>query len=224
MPLDKKEYVLPTIVSDSIGSGVRVGGSGQSDLLIGGVIDGVEALQECVTVDEIKTLTTGGTKIANNQVDTASGATDLCVKRAGPQLGVWGKSVRTTIRSEDQILQLCELGRSDAKKTSGGVGDGTSGRLVPVESVGGKQDQGCPSVNNTCRRSKDGRWTVVDGLVDPPVGASRVGVGDGRKIDLTRIFGTISSTPSNLPISRRGWGKWLEEDTNLVSGDGAKVV
>ena len=91
----RQDHVLPTIVSDeSIGSGVRVRGSGQSDLLIGGVIDGIEALQECTTVDEIKTSTTGATNIANNQVNTANSATDLCVKRAGPYLGVWSESVR----------------------------------------------------------------------------------------------------------------------------------
>ena len=85
---------MPTIVSDSIGSGVRERGSGQSDLIIGGVKDGIEALQECVTINEIKTLTTGATNIANNQVNIVSRATDFCVKRAGPYLGVWSESVR----------------------------------------------------------------------------------------------------------------------------------
>ena len=80
MPLDKT--VLPTIIGNSIGSGVGVRGSGQSDLLIGGVIDGIEALQECVTIDEIKTLTTGPTNIGNNQVNAANSATNFCVKRA----------------------------------------------------------------------------------------------------------------------------------------------
>ena len=90
----RQDHVLPTIISDSIGSGIRVRGSSQSDLLIGGVIDGIEALQECETIDEVKTLTTGATKIANNQVNIVSRAADFCVKRTGPYLGVWSESVR----------------------------------------------------------------------------------------------------------------------------------
>lgn len=76
-----------------VGGGSGVLGGGETNLAVGGIEHGVEALKESVTVDEVKTRSAVGPDVSNDEVDVATGTTDRAVERTGPDLGVSGESV-----------------------------------------------------------------------------------------------------------------------------------
>ena len=74
-----------------VGGGIGERGSSKTNTLIGGIVDGIEALEEGHTVDEVETLTGVRTEIADDQVDVASSTTDLGVEGTGPDLSIGGQ-------------------------------------------------------------------------------------------------------------------------------------
>jgi hypothetical protein len=77
----------------SVGGGIRVCGCGKTDLGVGGIEYGVEALKESVTVDEVETFTTWSANGVDNEVDVVSATTKIGVKGTRPDLAVRGESV-----------------------------------------------------------------------------------------------------------------------------------
>jgi len=60
---------------------------------VGGIEYGVEALKECVAVDEVRTCSTGGTDVVDNEVDGATATTNISIEGTRPDLAVRGESV-----------------------------------------------------------------------------------------------------------------------------------
>jgi len=87
------------------GSGGERGG-GEADTLVGGIEDRVEALEEGVPVDEVKTLTGVRAEVVDNQVDGAGGSTDVSVERTGEELSIGGQLESCCSSNEEQALQV----------------------------------------------------------------------------------------------------------------------
>jgi len=66
-------------------------GGSQTNTLVGGIEDGIEALKEAVTIDEVETFTRGRTKIVDDEVDAAGSTTDVGVEGTGPELSIGGQ-------------------------------------------------------------------------------------------------------------------------------------
>lgn len=66
----------------------------KSDTLVGGVEDRVEALQESVTIDEIKAAAALSTEVSNDEVDLVGSAANVIVEGSGPDLRVRGQLER----------------------------------------------------------------------------------------------------------------------------------
>lgn len=121
---------------------------------------------------------------------------------------------------EEQALKLVEVAAGDGQETSVVVEGGASGGLVLVESVGGDEDEGGASVNNTGGGGQDASRTVLDRLVDAPVGAGRGGGGDGDVGDGTGVLAAVDATPGDLTVQVIAGLRGLEGDANGVGGDG----
>ena len=65
----------------SVGRRIGVRGRCKADARVGGVEDGVEALQEGVAVDEVETLAGRCASRADDEIDVVGAATDGGVKR-----------------------------------------------------------------------------------------------------------------------------------------------
>jgi hypothetical protein len=74
-----------------VGSGLGERGGGKTNTLAGGIEDRIEALEEGLTVDEVKTFAGGRAKIIDDEVDAASSTTNVGVERTGPELSVGGQ-------------------------------------------------------------------------------------------------------------------------------------
>ena len=64
---------------------------GQTNSLIGGIKDDIEALKESVTVDKIEFLTRRGEEIIYDEIYAASSPTNPSVEGPGPELSVGGQ-------------------------------------------------------------------------------------------------------------------------------------
>lgn len=62
----------------------------QTNSLVSGIKDDIEALEEGVTIDEIESLTRGRSNIIYDEIDAAGSPTDLSVEGTGPKLSVGG--------------------------------------------------------------------------------------------------------------------------------------
>ena len=71
-----------------VGSGVGKRGGSKTNTVIAGIVDRIEAFEEGLTVDEIKTLAGVRAKITDDKVDATCSTTDLGVEGTGPDLGV----------------------------------------------------------------------------------------------------------------------------------------
>lgn len=74
-----------------IGGGCGKGGGSETDTLVGGVEDGVEALEEGETIDEVETLTAGCAKAVSDEIDVPSNTANVSVKGTRPDLGIRSK-------------------------------------------------------------------------------------------------------------------------------------
>jgi len=89
-----------------IGGGCGEGGGSETDTLVGGVEDGVEAFEESETVDEVETLTAGCAKTVGDEVDVPSNTANVSVKGTRPDLGIGSKLKSGSASSEEQRLQF----------------------------------------------------------------------------------------------------------------------
>ena len=71
-----------------VGGGMGERSGSKTNTLVGGIEDGIKALEEGHTVDEVETFTGGRTEIANDKVDAAGSTTDEGVEGTGPELSV----------------------------------------------------------------------------------------------------------------------------------------
>jgi len=112
------------------------------------------------------------------------------------------------------------LGGGQFQQAGSVVKNTSSGGLVFCEGIGGKEDKGCSSVNNTGGGGKDGVGsTVANGLVDTPELAGGRGSGDRNEGDGSSELGAVSSTPGNLSVEGLLDGGGLERDTDGVGAD-----
>lgn len=121
---------------DLVGSGSGELGSSEANPTVGGIEHGVEALEECVTIDEIKTRPRNATsalisvnkmekydipavraKISNDEVDIVTSATNLTVKRTGPNLGVSSERICVGTDFEVEVRQRAVLAWRDCQET-----------------------------------------------------------------------------------------------------------
>ena len=68
-------------------------GYGKTDTGIGGIVHGIEALEECEAQNEVETWTTVLAQVDDNEVDNASSTTNLIIEGTRPDLGVRCESV-----------------------------------------------------------------------------------------------------------------------------------
>ena len=68
-------------------------GCGKTDTGIGGIVHGIEALEESEAQDEVDTCTTGHASVHDNEVDNASSTTNQMIEGTRPDLGVRCESV-----------------------------------------------------------------------------------------------------------------------------------
>lgn len=126
-----------------VGGGLGEGGVGKADALVGGIEDGVEALEEGVAVDEVETLAGVGAKVVDDAVDASGNTTDVGVERAGENLTVGSELEGASAVDEEQALEGAELGVVETEEAGVSIVDTASRRLVLGEGVGGDEDEGC---------------------------------------------------------------------------------
>ena len=78
---------------DLVGGGICVAGRGETDAGVRGVEDAVEALDERLAVDKVKTLSRRRAEVVHDRVDRAAGAADVSVERPWPNLAVGGQRI-----------------------------------------------------------------------------------------------------------------------------------
>lgn len=78
----------PSTPSGLVGGGIRVGRHCKTDLGVRGVEDAVEALEETLTVDKVKTLSGRRAEIVDDRVNRAASTADVGVERSWPNLAV----------------------------------------------------------------------------------------------------------------------------------------
>lgn len=71
-----------------IGGSIRVSSGGEAQTLVGGVEVAVKALEECITVDEVKALARVGAEVTDDEVYSGASAAYVGVERTGPDLRV----------------------------------------------------------------------------------------------------------------------------------------
>jgi hypothetical protein len=116
---------------------VRVGKSRSSETNAAGtgVINGVEALEERETVDEVQAQTAGPPQVMDDKVNAVRLPADQRVERARPYLRVWRELEFSATGREDKRLEGCILRPGDAKKTCLGIMDRMSRTLVSLECI-----------------------------------------------------------------------------------------
>lgn len=80
--------ILPHPIQPLVGGGSGEGGGSETDPLVSGIENGVEALEESEPVDEVETLAAVGAKIVDDEVDAASNTADISVEGTGPELTI----------------------------------------------------------------------------------------------------------------------------------------
>ena len=68
-------------------------GCSKTDTRIGGIVHGIEALEESEAQDEVDTCTTVRAPVDDNEIDNASSTTNLIIEGTRPDLGVRCESV-----------------------------------------------------------------------------------------------------------------------------------
>jgi hypothetical protein len=76
-----------------VGGGISELGLGKTDAGVGGIKYRIEPLEECVAVDEVKSLATRRANVVNDEIYGATTTTKIGVERTRPDLGVWGETV-----------------------------------------------------------------------------------------------------------------------------------
>lgn len=66
----------------------------KTDTAVGGIVDAVVSLEECVAIDEVETGAGDAADISNDEVDASSSPADSGVEGAGPDLSVGSELVR----------------------------------------------------------------------------------------------------------------------------------
>lgn len=87
----KKEKGIKTVflsLSPSVCGGGGEGGSRKTNALVCGVEYGIEALEPCESVDEVKTLTGRCAEVANNQIHVIGSAANSCIESTRPRLSI----------------------------------------------------------------------------------------------------------------------------------------
>ena len=76
-----------------VDQGIREWGCGKTDTGIGGIVHGIEALEESEAQNEVETWATVPANVIDNEVDEASSTTNLVIEVTRPDLGVRCESV-----------------------------------------------------------------------------------------------------------------------------------
>jgi hypothetical protein len=176
-------------------------GGGETDTVVGGIKDGVEALQESETVDEVETFTAGRAKVVDDEVDVTGDTADEGVEAAGPCLGVGGKAEGNAVNVEVQRLEGGELSGGQAQQASGFVKDSTGSLLVCIKGIGGKKNEGGSGIDDTDSGGKNVGSAKLNALADTPEFAGRGGSSNGGECDGSGELGRISSAKGQVSFS-----------------------
>lgn len=87
------QWYYDTLPPPLVAGGARVRGRREAQAGVGGVIDGVEPLEERIPVDEVQALARVAANVGDDEVDVASAAADRGVQRARPDLRVRREAV-----------------------------------------------------------------------------------------------------------------------------------
>lgn len=88
-----------------VGGSSRVPRRCETDLGVGGVEDTVEALEEGLTVDKVKTLSRWCTEVVDDTIDRGGSTANVRVERSWPDLSVGGQCIRDLeVRYEDETF------------------------------------------------------------------------------------------------------------------------
>jgi len=211
-----------------IGCVLRVRGGRESDLGVGGVEDGVEALEESESIDEVQALAALGANVVDYEVNVAVRAANLRVEGTRPDLGIGCEFEGVASNVEEQALQaILTVDRQEACRL---IERSTSSTLVCLERVSCEVDQCRPGVYDSRGGRENGgtggseRYT----LIDSPVFARRACTRDGHERDIARKLAAVRRSEVELSILVvRGRGCGDEGDTDKGSADGSladKVV
>ena len=91
--------------------------------------------------------------------------------------------------------------------------------LVSVEGIGGEQDQGCASIDNTSSGTQDRRSTIRHRLINTPVPTSRAGTSNRYIGNISCSLGRVGCAEVQLSGSIRLSGRDVV-DTNEICTDG----
>jgi len=179
------------------------GSSGETNTVVSGVEDRVEPLKESISVDEVKTLTRRCSDRINDEVNIASNATDLSIKRTREDLGIGRQSECCATDDKVQVLKSIELGGSDSEETGVVVLNAASSLLVGGERIGSDENESRTGVNNTSSGAEDIGSAEVNALVNTPEFVGWACAGDGCEGDGAGEFRRVSSAEREFSISYR---------------------
>ena len=99
-----------------VGLSVGVLRRSEPDLVLAAVVDGVEALEERVAVDEVEALAGRGADVGDDEVDGVVRAADGAVQGTRPDLGVGGE-LPGVLREGQRVVRGC-IGRESVRRRS----------------------------------------------------------------------------------------------------------
>ena len=89
----------PIVAGILVGGGVGKRCSSQSNTFVASVEHSVESLEESLAVDKVESLSTGGAKVTNNQVNSAINTANVGVKGSRPDLSVGSQSKGSLVKN-----------------------------------------------------------------------------------------------------------------------------
>lgn len=88
MNIKREKSIIFFALIRSVGGRSGEGGSRKTNTLVCSVEHGIEALEPCESVDEVKTLTGWCAEVANNEIHVISSTTNSCVESTRPRLSI----------------------------------------------------------------------------------------------------------------------------------------
>lgn len=101
----KRKRMIFVIKIRSVGGRSGEGGSRKTNALVCRVEHGIEALEPCESVDEVKTLTGWCAEVANNQIHVIGGAANSCIESTRPRLSI-GSELESNLKIRDQNEEI----------------------------------------------------------------------------------------------------------------------
>lgn len=198
-----------------------VRGRCEANLAVRGVVDGIEALEEEVPVDEVESLAGRGTEIGHDGIVRSFLSSELGIQALIKKLILSCELEGGAADVEHQALEVGDRVGGNHEKTRALIHSRPrDGTLILLERIRRNQHEGRAGVDDASRR-EDLLSAVRDCLVDSPIIRCGRSSGDGGVGNVGSELGRVDSAKGQLAVSRAGCRGRGVVDTDNLSGDRA---